>query len=76
MSRSFTLWLLPAALLPVPTAWTAVTCWRYEALGTQDRYGLFQDGDIVLGGLFPLYNQPILQDVKFTRLPKVQNCVR
>uniref|UniRef100_A0A8C9UX76 Olfactory receptor C family, r1 n=1 Tax=Scleropages formosus TaxID=113540 RepID=A0A8C9UX76_SCLFO len=69
-------WLPLALLLLSSGAWAPPpTCSRYEGLGSQDEYGLSQDGDVLLGGLFPLYNQPVLQDVTYTRPPEVINCI-
>ncbi|XP_035240786.1 extracellular calcium-sensing receptor-like isoform X1 [Anguilla anguilla] len=37
---------------------------------------LSQDGDVILGGLFPLYIQPVSLDMTFTKPPKLPQCQR
>ncbi|XP_056230644.1 extracellular calcium-sensing receptor-like [Seriola aureovittata] len=48
-----------------------VTCSR---LGTSIDQGLFQDGDVVIGGLFSLYYKPPAIDHDFTQLPDYKSC--
>uniref|UniRef100_A0A3P8PC31 G-protein coupled receptors family 3 profile domain-containing protein n=1 Tax=Astatotilapia calliptera TaxID=8154 RepID=A0A3P8PC31_ASTCA len=43
-----------------------LTCSRW---GTPSSQGLFQDGDVIIGGLFPLHYQPPAIDHDFTQLP-------
>ncbi|XP_053279288.1 extracellular calcium-sensing receptor [Pleuronectes platessa] len=49
----------------------AVTCSRW---GSSSAQGLFQDGDLVIGGLFSLYNNPPAIDQEFTQQPLYQSC--
>ncbi|XP_078022909.1 extracellular calcium-sensing receptor-like [Epinephelus lanceolatus] len=49
----------------------AVSCSRW---GKPDDQGLFQDGDVVIGGLFSLYYQPPATDNGFTQLPHNKPC--
>ncbi|XP_041796790.1 extracellular calcium-sensing receptor-like [Chelmon rostratus] len=48
-----------------------VTCSRW---GTTSNQGLFQDGDVVIGGLFSLHSQPPATDHNFTQLPQYKPC--
>uniref|UniRef100_A0A3B4YJR6 Olfactory receptor C family, r1 n=1 Tax=Seriola lalandi dorsalis TaxID=1841481 RepID=A0A3B4YJR6_SERLL len=48
-----------------------VTCSRF---GTSIDQGLFQDGDVVIGGLFSLYYKPPAIDHDFTQLPDYKSC--
>ncbi|XP_018555885.1 extracellular calcium-sensing receptor-like [Lates calcarifer] len=48
-----------------------VRCSRW---GTSSVQGLFQDGDVVIGGLFSLYYQPPAIDHDFTQLPHYKSC--
>ncbi|KAK9520986.1 hypothetical protein VZT92_020837 [Zoarces viviparus] len=47
------------------------TCSRWGALSDQ---GLFQEGDVVIGGLFSLYYKPPAIDSDFTQLPYYKPC--
>ncbi|XP_029027447.1 extracellular calcium-sensing receptor-like [Betta splendens] len=49
----------------------AVTCSR---LGTPSRQGLFQDGDIIIGGLFTLHYQNPAAYHNFTQKPEYKPC--
>ncbi|XP_058480022.1 extracellular calcium-sensing receptor-like [Solea solea] len=51
----------------------AVTCSRWETSGVT---GLFQDGDVVIGGLFSLFYKPPAMDHDFTQLPPYKPCTR
>ncbi|XP_058489370.1 extracellular calcium-sensing receptor-like isoform X2 [Solea solea] len=51
----------------------AVACSRWETPGVT---GLFQDGDVVIGGLFSLYYQPPALDHDFSQLPLYKPCTR
>ncbi|XP_026169667.1 extracellular calcium-sensing receptor-like [Mastacembelus armatus] len=48
-----------------------VTCSQW---GTPSDQGLFQDGDIVIGGLFNIYNKPPAINHDFTQLPHYKSC--
>ncbi|XP_026169655.1 extracellular calcium-sensing receptor-like [Mastacembelus armatus] len=48
-----------------------VTCSQW---GTPSDQGLFQDGDIVIGGLFNIYNMPPTIDHDFSQLPHYKSC--
>uniref|UniRef100_I3JYY7 Olfactory receptor C family, r1 n=1 Tax=Oreochromis niloticus TaxID=8128 RepID=I3JYY7_ORENI len=48
-----------------------LTCSRW---GTPSSQGLFQDGDVIIGGLFPLHYQPPAIDHDFTQLPRYNPC--
>lgn len=48
-----------------------VTCSR---LGASIDQGLFQDGDIIIGGLFSLYHKPPAIDHNFTQEPDYKSC--
>uniref|UniRef100_A0A3Q4I0I3 Olfactory receptor C family, r1 n=1 Tax=Neolamprologus brichardi TaxID=32507 RepID=A0A3Q4I0I3_NEOBR len=48
-----------------------LTCSRW---GTPSSQGLFQDGDVIIGGLFPLHYQPPVIDHDFTKLPRYNPC--
>ncbi|XP_035536392.1 extracellular calcium-sensing receptor-like [Morone saxatilis] len=48
-----------------------MTCSRW---GTPSAQGLFQDGDLVIGGLFSLYYQPPATAHDFTQLPHYKPC--
>lgn len=48
-----------------------LTCSRW---GTPSSQGLFQDGDVIIGGLFPLHYQPPAIDHDFTQLPHYNPC--
>ncbi|XP_040902390.1 extracellular calcium-sensing receptor-like [Toxotes jaculatrix] len=48
-----------------------VTCSRW---GTPYSQGLFQDGDVVIGGLFIIHYQPSATDHDFTKLPHYKPC--
>uniref|UniRef100_A0A3Q3MFH6 Olfactory receptor C family, r1 n=1 Tax=Mastacembelus armatus TaxID=205130 RepID=A0A3Q3MFH6_9TELE len=50
-----------------------VTCSQW---GTPSDQGLFQDGDIVIGGLFNIYNMPPTIDHDFSQLPHYKSFVR
>nr|XP_020478066.1 extracellular calcium-sensing receptor-like [Monopterus albus] len=47
------------------------TCSRWSTPSDQ---GLFQDGDVVIGGLFNIYNKPSAIDHDFTQLPQYKSC--
>ncbi|KAM8769826.1 extracellular calcium-sensing receptor-like [Acanthopagrus schlegelii] len=49
-----------------------VTCSQW---GTTSNQGLFQDGDVVIGGLFNLHYQPPAIDHNFTHLPHYKPCI-
>ncbi|XP_063348615.1 extracellular calcium-sensing receptor-like [Pelmatolapia mariae] len=42
--------------------------------GTPSSQGLFQDGDVIIGGLFPLHYKPPAIDHDFTQLPHYNPC--
>nr|XP_020484311.2 extracellular calcium-sensing receptor-like [Labrus bergylta] len=48
-----------------------LTCSRW---GTPSNQGLFQDGDVVIGGLFSLHYQPPTIENDFTQLPHYRPC--
>nr|XP_046244996.1 extracellular calcium-sensing receptor-like [Scatophagus argus] len=48
-----------------------VTCSRW---GTPSNQGLYQDGDVVIGGLFSLHYQPPFTGQDFTQLPHYKPC--
>ncbi|XP_069390808.1 extracellular calcium-sensing receptor-like [Paralichthys olivaceus] len=50
-----------------------MTCSRW---GSSSIQGLFQDGDLIIGGLFSLYNKPPAIDQDFTQQPRYQSCSR
>uniref|UniRef100_UPI0009B3FF64 extracellular calcium-sensing receptor-like n=1 Tax=Monopterus albus TaxID=43700 RepID=UPI0009B3FF64 len=47
------------------------TCSRWSTPSDQ---GLFQHGDVVIGGLFNIYNKPPALDHDFTQLPQYKSC--
>lgn len=49
-----------------------VTCSQW---GTTSNQGLFQDGDVVIGGLFNLHYHPPAIDHSFTQLPHYKPCI-
>ncbi|KAA8594346.1 hypothetical protein FQN60_005180 [Etheostoma spectabile] len=48
-----------------------VSCSR---LGTPSNQGLFQDGDVVIGGLFNVHSKPPATNNDFTQLPDFKRC--
>uniref|UniRef100_A0A8C7UAW5 Olfactory receptor C family, r1 n=1 Tax=Oncorhynchus mykiss TaxID=8022 RepID=A0A8C7UAW5_ONCMY len=81
MSPWFT-WLTPAIPLLLP--WLvrdgsgmgqATVCSRWDrSVGLDDR-GLFQEGEVVIGGLIPFHNLPPAPDLSFSQPPDLQACV-
>ncbi|KAG7470970.1 hypothetical protein MATL_G00119540 [Megalops atlanticus] len=73
---SFAQWM--ALLLPLQT-WVTIraqqtACKQWDSSNSLDELGLFQDGDVVLGGLFPLYNMPVMQDLSYSASPELMHC--
>uniref|UniRef100_H3AI37 G-protein coupled receptors family 3 profile domain-containing protein n=2 Tax=Latimeria chalumnae TaxID=7897 RepID=H3AI37_LATCH len=58
-------------LLSSPVHGAAQTGCTLRSLNTK---GYFRAGDIIIGGLFPLYYNKVLPDANFTELPKVARC--
>lgn len=82
MSPWFT-WLTQAIplLLPwlvrvgVAMAQTTV-CSRWDHSVGLDDIGLSQEGDVVIGALFPIHNLPPTPDLSFSQHPNLQSCVK
>uniref|UniRef100_A0A3P8W293 Olfactory receptor C family, r1 n=1 Tax=Cynoglossus semilaevis TaxID=244447 RepID=A0A3P8W293_CYNSE len=51
----------------------ARVCYRWQASNFS---GLFQDGDVIIGGLFSLYSKPPSLNQDFTQQPLYQSCSR
>ncbi|KAL2095668.1 hypothetical protein ACEWY4_007816 [Coilia grayii] len=50
------------------------SCVRWDKPEGVDDRGLSQDGDVVIGGLFVVHNQPPIPDLSFTRNPGQEPC--
>ncbi|XP_010899959.2 extracellular calcium-sensing receptor-like [Esox lucius] len=53
----------------------AAVCSRWDHSVELDDYHLFQEGDVLIGGLFPIHNLPPAPDLSFTRPPHLQSCL-
>ncbi|XP_010863653.1 extracellular calcium-sensing receptor [Esox lucius] len=52
----------------------ASVCSRWDHSIELDDNGLFQEGDVVIGGLFPIHNLPPAPDLCLTQPPHLQSC--
>ncbi|XP_030621110.1 olfactory receptor CR1 [Chanos chanos] len=50
-------------------------CRSWDTATHLDNVGLFQNGDVVIGGLINFHNLPTAQDLTFTSLPDLKPCV-
>ncbi|KAJ8410732.1 hypothetical protein AAFF_G00186890 [Aldrovandia affinis] len=74
----FPWWL--ALVLPLQT-WAldgspVTLCRRWDGSDSLDDPSLSQDGDVILGGLFPLHNKPVPLDTIYNKPPKLPHCLR
>ncbi|KAJ8332216.1 hypothetical protein SKAU_G00428240 [Synaphobranchus kaupii] len=74
---SFLQWLL---VLPLQT-WAmdgslSTQCQQWLYSNSLEDPSLSQDGDVILGGLFPLHCQPISPDATYAKPPKLPQCQR
>ncbi|KAL0973508.1 hypothetical protein UPYG_G00204970 [Umbra pygmaea] len=53
----------------------AIVCSQWDRSVGLDDYGLFQEGDVVIGGLIPIHNLPPAQDLSFTQPPHLKSCL-
>nr|AEB77794.1 olfactory receptor family C subfamily 15 member 2 [Salmo salar] len=82
MSPWFT-WLTPAIPLLLP--WLvrdgvgmaqATVCSRWDHSVGLDDLGLSQEGDVVIGAVFPIHNLSPAPDLSFSQHPDLQSCVK
>ncbi|XP_078524790.1 vomeronasal type-2 receptor 26-like [Lissotriton helveticus] len=67
-------WCLPSLfllLLPIPAALTSMRRCHLDQLGVG---GAFQDGDVILGGMFPIHYKTLLREISFTEPPRRPTC--
>ncbi|KAJ8332212.1 hypothetical protein SKAU_G00428200 [Synaphobranchus kaupii] len=72
---SFLQWLL---VLPLQT-WAmdgslSTQCQQWLYSNSLEDPSLSQDGDVILGGLFPIYIKPVAPDATLTKPPKILKC--
>lgn len=69
------LWL-PGEIVVAEMVEQEESCLRWDQPEEVDDRGLSQDGDVVIGGLFVVHNQPPTPDLSFTRHPGQEPCFR
>uniref|UniRef100_A0A8K9V956 Olfactory receptor C family, r1 n=1 Tax=Oncorhynchus mykiss TaxID=8022 RepID=A0A8K9V956_ONCMY len=53
----------------------ATVCSRWDHSVGLDDLGLSQEGDVVIGAVFPIHNLPPAPDLSFSQHPNLQSCV-